>query len=282
MNSFLSCGRFELDLSRPRIMAIVNVTPDSFSGDGHQGVGQALRAAEQAVGEGAELLDIGGESTRPGSQAVTAQEELDRVMPVVEALAQLGVPLSVDTVKPVVMAEALRYGADLINDIAGFRVPGAIEAVASSRAALCVMHMQGEPRTMQVAPSYANVTDDVAAFLESRVAELRGAGVDASRILLDPGFGFGKTVTHNLTLLVSLKRFLASGYPLLVGMSRKSMLGSITDRPVDGRLVAGSVAAFAAIEEGARIIRTHDVGASRDVIRMWLAIEEARLATRHN
>ncbi|WP_228111783.1 dihydropteroate synthase [Zoogloea sp. 1C4] len=274
MNSpVLQCGRFQLDLTQPKIMAIVNVTTDSFSGDGNPALDAAIRAAERAVEEGAEILDIGGESSRPGATPVPEQQELDRVVPLVEALSGLGVPLSVDTVKPAVMRESIRAGADLINDIAGFRVSGAVDAVRGAPVALCVMHMQGEPGTMQRSPQYTHVVEEVEAFLDERVQVLLGCGVSRDRILLDPGFGFGKTVEHNLMLLRQLERFGAGGYPLLVGMSRKSMLGAITGRDVGERVVAGAAAALVAVQNGARIVRTHDVGATRDVLRLWSALQ---------
>lgn len=270
----LQCGAYTLDLRFPRIMAVLNVTNDSFSGDGHIQLGCALRAAEQALEQGADILDIGGESSRPGSTPVPEQLELDRVLPVLEALRGCGVPLSVDTVKPRVMAEAVRAGADLVNDIAAFRSDGAIAAIRQSSAALCVMHMQGEPRTMQDAPGYTDVLQEVDSFLMGRVKTLVAAGVAKERIIIDPGFGFGKTLDHNLTLLKGLDCLSRSGLPVLVGMSRKSMLGLITGRPIDERLVAGSVAAFAALQKGARIVRTHDVAATRDVLRFWAALSD--------
>ena len=271
----LGCGRFQLDLGRPKIMAIVNVTEDSFSGDGCKAFDHALRAAERAVEQGADLIDVGGESSRPGAAGVSEAEELERVVPVIAALQGLGVPLSVDTVKPRVMKAALDAGADLINDIAAFRQPGALEAVKDSSAALCVMHMQGEPRTMQIEPVYIDVVDEVRIFLDERVKALLQAGVAAERILVDPGFGFGKTLEHNLALLARLEVFGKSGFPVLVGMSRKSMLGALTGRPVGERQVAGAVAAMWAIQRGARIVRTHDVAATRDVIRVFSGLEAA-------
>lgn len=276
--SILACGRFQVDLSTPKIMAIINVTTDSFSGDGNPALDVALRAAERALEQGADMLDIGGESSRPGSLPVPEQEELDRVVPLVEALASFGVPLSVDTVKPAVMRESIRVGADLINDIAAFRAPGAIEAVRDAAAALCVMHMQGEPGTMQQAPHYQDVLGEVEAFLDARVQILRANGVAPDRILLDPGFGFGKTLEHNLLLLRQLEAFGAHGYPVLVGMSRKTMLGAITGREVGERVVAGAAAALVAVQRGARIVRTHDVGATRDVLRLWSALENIPVA----
>lgn len=273
----LHCGRFRVDLSVPRIMAIVNVTPDSFSGDGlGQDVGAALARAEAAVEAGAELLDVGGESSRPGSDAVSEQEELDRVMPLVECLADWPVPVSVDTVKPGVMRAAIAAGAALINDINAFRAPGAVEAVAASDAALCVMHMQGQPRTMQHAPHYDDVVGEVMHFLDERVAVLRAAGVADARMVLDPGFGFGKTLEHNLALLRDLDRVRKGGLHVLIGMSRKTMLGQITGRPVDQRVSAGVAAALLAVERGARIVRTHDVTATRDALAVWMALMGVR------
>lgn len=275
MLPMLSCGRFRLDLSVPRIMAIINVTPDSFSGDGCASLGAAMRAAESLISEGAEILDIGGESSRPGAQTVGVQEEIDRVVPVVEALAQFGVPLSVDTVKPAVMHESIRVGADIINDIAAFRAEGAVDVVKNSAAALCVMHMKGVPETMQLSPRYTSVLAEVESFLADRLQSLIGAGISAERILVDPGFGFGKTVEHNFSLLKGLRQLDVLGYPVLVGMSRKSMLGSVTGRDVADRVVAGALAAMLAIQNGARIVRTHDVAATRDAVRIWLALEAA-------
>lgn len=271
----MRCGRFHLDLSRPRIMAVVNVTPDSFSGDGLAcRLDEALRQAEAAVEAGADILDVGGESSRPGAAPVSAQEEMDRVIPLVERLATWAVPVSVDTVKPQVMRAAIASGAAMINDIAGFRVEGAIEAVAASQAALCVMHMQGEPRTMQSSPHYRDVVAEVERFLLERVGVLQAAGVEASRLVLDPGFGFGKTLEHNLALLASLPRLAAYGYPVLAGLSRKSMLGAITGRPVGERVVASASAALLAAQRGAAIIRVHDVPETRDALAVLHALTE--------
>lgn len=273
----LHCGRFRLDLSVPRVMAIVNVTPDSFSGDGlGHNLDAALRSAEAAVAAGAELLDIGGESSRPGSDPVSEQEELDRVMPLLERLADGPVPVSVDTVKPGVMRVAITAGAAMINDINAFRAPGAVEAVAGSGAALCVMHMQGEPKTMQQSPEYVDVVGEVMDFLDERIAVLRAAGVVDARLVLDPGFGFGKTLGHNLALLRDLARLRDGGLPVLVGMSRKTMLGAITGRPVEQRVAAGVAAAVLAVERGARIVRTHDVAATRDALAVWMALMDGR------
>lgn len=269
----LQCGRFAVDLSRPRIMAIVNVTPDSFSGDGHHhDVAAAVRSAEEAIAAGAHFIDLGGESSRPGSQPVSEQEELDRVVPVVERLAGCGVPVSVDTVKPVVMRESIAAGASMINDINAFRADGALEAVRGSAAALCVMHMQGAPRAMQADPRYGDVVAEVRAFLERRVADLLAAGVAAARITIDPGFGFGKTLEHNLALLRALPEFAAGGWPVLIGVSRKSMIGAITGRPTADRVVGSAAAALLAVERGARIVRVHDVAATRDALAVWEAV----------
>ncbi|NMG74780.1 dihydropteroate synthase [Aromatoleum diolicum] len=270
----LKCGRFRVELDRPRIMAIINVTPDSFSGDGlGHDVDAALRRAEQAVADGAHLLDVGGESTRPGSESVSEQEELDRVIPLIERLASWPVPVSVDTVKPSVMRAALAAGASLINDINAFRAPGAVDAVLGSDAALCVMHMQGEPRSMQSDPQYLDVVSDVLRFLSDQVRRITGCGVDAERIVLDPGFGFGKTLEHNLDLMRAMDRFAATGLPVLIGVSRKSMLGAITGRSASERQAASVAAALIAVQRGARIVRVHDVAQTRDALAVWEAVE---------
>ena len=256
-------------------MAIINVTPDSFSGDGVAGqLDRALRLAEQAMADGADILDIGGESSRPGAAAVGVQEELDRVMPIVEALAQAPLPLSIDTVKPEVMRAAARAGAAIINDINALRQPGAVEAVADSDVGICLMHMQGEPRTMQAAPQYGDVVAEVADFLKQRSDILRTAGVAPERILLDPGFGFGKTLAHNAALFAALPHLRQLGYPLLVGVSRKSMLGQITGQPVDQRLAASVAAAVLAAQRGAAILRVHDVAATRDALNVMAALDK--------
>jgi dihydropteroate synthase len=269
----LTCGRFRLALDRPRIMAIVNVTPDSFSGDGvGSDLDAALRRAEVALAGGADLLDVGGESSRPGAAPVAEQQELDRIIPLVERLAGCPVPISIDTVKPAVMRAAIAAGASLINDINAFQAPGAIEAVREGDAALCVMHMRGEPRSMQVDPRYDDVVAEVGAYLDERVSALRAYGVAAERLIVDPGFGFGKTLEHNLALLGALDRFAASGLPVLVGMSRKSMLGAITGRPVGERVMASAAAALLAVQRGASIVRVHDVAATRDALAVWQAL----------
>lgn len=275
----LRCGRFELDLAKPRIMAVINVTPDSFSGDSVDGkVDAALVRAEAALAAGADILDIGGESSRPGAEPVSEQEELDRLLPVVERLATWPVPVSVDTVKPVVMREVLRAGATMINDINGFRAAGAIDAVSDGAAALCVMHMLGEPRTMQRDPYYRDVLAEVRAFLAERVAVLRDAGVAAERICVDPGFGFGKTPAHNLALLRGIEKLAALGYPVLAGLSRKSLIGQITGRPVAQRMVGSVAAALLAVQNGARIVRVHDVAETRDALKVWEAVRSATVS----
>lgn len=269
----LKCGRFRIELDRPRIMAIINVTPDSFSGDGlGHDVDAALRRAEAAAEAGADFLDLGGESTRPGSDPVSEQEELDRVIPLVERLGAWSLPLSIDTVKPAVMQAALAAGASLINDINAFRAPGAVEAVRPGDAALCVMHMRGAPREMQREPRYEDVVGEVGAFLDERTAVLEAAGVASDRILVDPGFGFGKTLEHNLALFRAIERFAAGPYPVLIGVSRKSMLGAITGRAVGERTAASVAAALMAVERGARIVRVHDVSATRDALKVWNAV----------
>jgi dihydropteroate synthase len=270
----LECGDKLVDLDTPRVMGVLNVTPDSFSDGGRfTSLEIAVAHAVRMVEEGAALVDVGGESTRPGAQAVGADEELQRVIPVVQALvARLPVPVSVDTGKPEVMREALRAGAGMINDVYGFRHEGSLEVLAGSRAALCVMHMQGEPRTMQKAPHYSDVVAEVNQFLGDRVDECRRHGIDARRIVIDPGFGFGKTLEHNLALLAGLEKITQSEVPVLVGLSRKSMLGTITGRPVDDRVHAGAAAAAIAVLKGARLVRTHDVAATVDAVRIATAV----------
>ncbi len=257
-------------------MGIVNSTPDSFSDGGRfVGTDAAIAHARQLVEEGADILDIGGESTRPGADPVSVQDELARILPVLEAMRDAGVPLSVDTAKPEVMRAVLAAGADMINDIYGFRLPGAMEAVADSGCGLCAMHMQGEPRTMQQAPVYTNVVKEVAEFLLERARELETRGVDRSRICLDPGFGFGKTGPQNYLLMRELSTLGALGYPLLVGVSRKTMLGEVTGKPVGERVSASVAAALAAVVRGAAIVRVHDVAATVDALKVWRAVEGA-------
>jgi dihydropteroate synthase len=267
-------GRFRLDLSkRPLVMGIVNVTPDSFSDGGHHAaLPDAAAACERLVAQGADILDIGGESTRPGSQPPPLEVELARVMPVVRHAVRLGVPVSVDTSRPEVIAAALAAGADIVNDIRALRWPGAMDAVAAHpTAGVCLMHMQGEPATMQQAPHYVDVTSEVAAFLATRLACATAAGIASERIVLDPGYGFGKTLEHNLALFGRQQDLLALGRPLLVGWSRKGTLGQLTGRPVDQRQAASIGAALAAVARGARVVRVHDVAATVDALTVWNA-----------
>ncbi|WP_423196733.1 MULTISPECIES: dihydropteroate synthase [unclassified Cupriavidus] len=282
--SFFQCGRYRFALDqRPLVMGILNVTPDSFSDGGrHASRDAALRHAEQMIGEGVDIIDIGGESSRPGSAALPLDQELERVMPIVEALAHCGKPLSIDTYKPEVMRAALAGGADLINDIWGFRMPGAVAAVAEGQAGLCVMHMQRDPQTMQEDPHYDDVVGEVAGFLRERVSTLRAAGVDKTRISLDPGFGFGKTPDHNLRLLGQLQRLAIDGLPILAGLSRKSTLGAIVGgKPPQQRLAASLAAAVCAAERGAFIVRVHDVEQTVDALRTWWAIRHESVAAAH-
>lgn len=268
---FWQTARFRIDLAEPRVMGIVNVTPDSFSDGGrHATASAALAHCERLLAEGADILDIGGESSRPGAAPVPLDEELARVLPVIAGAVTLGCPVSVDTVKPEVMRAALDLGADIVNDIAALRAPGALEAVAAHPAAgVCLMHMRGDPATMQQQPAYDDVVAEVRDFLRDRLAALSAAGVDAERVVLDPGVGFGKTVEHNVSLLRRQPELLALGRPLLVGWSRKSVLGVITGRKVPDRLVASVVAALACVQHGARIVRVHDVADTVDALRLW-------------
>lgn len=274
MRQYLQCGRFGFDLAqRPLVMGILNVTPDSFSDGGrYQSLEFAMERAEQMIKDGVDIIDIGGESTRPGSPSVPVQEELARVMPAIFALRELGYALSIDTCKPEVMREAIIAGADMINDINAFRAPGAIEAVADSDCGLCIMHMQGTPQDMQAQPVYHDVVAEVIAFLRERVEALEAAGVARERVTIDPGFGFGKTVEHNVALLRSIKRMEHElGLPVLAGLSRKSMIGALTGRPVEQRLAGSLGGALAAVAQGARIVRVHDVAETVDAIRVWNA-----------
>jgi dihydropteroate synthase len=274
MRQYLQCGRFGYDLAqRPLVMGILNVTPDSFSDGGrYQALEFAVERAEQMIKDGVDLIDIGGESTRPGSPSVPVEEELHRVMPAIYALRELGYPLSVDTCKPEVMREAIIAGADMINDVNGFRSPGAIDAVKDSDCALCVMHMQGSPQDMQASPEYADVVADVIAFLRERVDALLAAGVARERITVDPGFGFGKRVEHNYALLRNISRMESElGLPVLAGLSRKSMIGAVTGRSVEQRLAGSLGGALAAVAQGARIVRVHDVAETVDALKVWQA-----------
>ncbi len=268
---FWQTTRFRIDLARPKVMGIVNVTPDSFSDGGrHDDTSTALAHCEQLLAEGADILDIGGESSRPGAAPVPLQQELERVLPVIQGALQFGVPLSVDTVKPEVMQRALDLGADIVNDINALRLPGALEAVAAHpQCGVCLMHMHGDPATMQSRPAYDDVVAEVSDFLHERAAALLQRGVRLERIVFDPGIGFGKSVAHNLELLRRQRELLALGRPLLLGWSRKSTLGTITGRPVGERLAASVAAALASVHLGARVVRVHDVAATVDALKVW-------------
>jgi dihydropteroate synthase len=275
MTAVLRCSHYQLALDRPLVMGIVNVTPDSFyDGGRHVDPRAALEHAQRLIQEGADLLDIGGESSRPGAAPVTAATELDRVLPVLEGLTESRVPLSVDTTKPEVMRAVLAHGAAMINDITALAEPGAVAVLAASDAGVCLMHMQGSPRTMQADPVYGNVVAEVRDFLAARAAACAGAGIARERIVLDPGFGFGKTVAHNLALLAHLDRLAAIGYPVLAGWSRKSSLGKLTGKPADDRLAASVAAALLAVERGARIVRVHDVAATCDALSILAAVQD--------
>ncbi|WP_235041126.1 dihydropteroate synthase [Vreelandella profundi] len=274
----LRCGRHRLDLSFPRVMGILNVTPDSFSDGGqHVALDDALRHAEQMLAEGAAIIDVGGESTRPGALAISSQEELDRVAPVVERLVrELDALVSVDTSCPAVMREASGLGAGMINDVRALEREGALLAAMGSGLPVCLMHRQGEPQDMQQAPNYQQPVEvEVAEYLARRVAECEAAGLRRNRLLIDPGFGFGKTVEHNLRLLKHMDTLRALELPLLVGMSRKSMIGKVLGRPVEERLFGGVALAAMAVERGANILRVHDVAATVDAVNMtWAVLQE--------
>ena len=270
--SNLRAGAFNFSLDRPRVMGIVNVTPDSFSDGGrHFGASAAFEHALRLHEDGAELVDIGGESTRPGAAAVPLDEELRRVMPVVEKLAARGIAVSVDTMKPGVMRAAIGAGAAMVNDVNAFRAEGAIEAIAASQVATCVMHMQGTPATMQVEPKYEDVVAEVAGYLRDRARVLDEAGVDRDRIVVDPGFGFGKTLAHNLALLRALPMLASMGYALLAGLSRKKSIGDITGRAATERTAGSVAAALIAVQNGANFVRVHDVKETVDAINVWRA-----------
>jgi dihydropteroate synthase len=269
----LSCGNYILDLTQPIVMGIVNVTPDSFSDGGKFFArDQAIAHARQMIAEGATIIDIGGESTRPGAIAATLQEELDRVMPVLEILAREGVIVSVDTQKTEVMREAIRLGAAMINDVNALQAVGTIEVCAAANVAVCLMHKQGVPDTMQQAPHYQNVSAEVRDFLQSRVHACESAGIARERIVIDPGFGFGKTVEHNFSLLRELNALVQLGFPVLAGFSRKSSLGAVTGRDIDERLAASLAAALIAAQNGAKILRVHDVKETVDVLKVCHAV----------
>ncbi len=274
---FLHCGKFTLDLTQPKVMGIVNVTPDSFSDGGrHLSHEAAIAHARKLITDGADLLDIGGESTRPGAAAVSEQEELERVLPVIEGLRDCAVPISIDTWKPAVMRAALAAGASMVNDINALQAPDALAAVAASEAAVCLMHKQGDPGNMQRAPHYADVVAEVSAFLQTRIEATVVAGIARERIVIDPGFGFGKTLEHNLALLNNMQEFATLGVPVLAGLSRKSMLGAFTGRAVDERLAASIAVALLAVQRGAAIVRVHDVRETVDVLKIWNAVNNKK------
>lgn len=273
MASHWQAGRFTLQLHRPLVMGIVNVTPDSFSDGGqHADAVLALRQAQTLVEQGADILDIGGESSRPGSPRLTHAQEWARIAPVLQEAVRWNVPVSVDTYQPETMRRALDLGADIINDIHALQRPGALEAVAASKAGVCLMHMQGDPASMQQAPHYADVVGEVRDFLLNRAAMAESKGIGRSRIALDPGFGFGKTLEHNLALAKGLPALAQTGYPLLVGVSRKSMIGALTGRDVGERLPGSLAAVLACVAAGAQIVRVHDVGPTCDAIKVWSAM----------
>ncbi len=270
----LSCGGRRLDLRRVAVMGILNITPDSFSDGGRFGrVGDAIEHAAQMIADGADIVDVGGESTRPGAAPVSVQEELDRVIPVIEAISdRFEAPISVDTSKPAVMRAAVSAGAGMINDVCALQADGALAEAAVSGAAVCLMHMQGEPRTMQDSPVYIDVVREVREFLAARYAACTTAGITADRIVVDPGFGFGKEVDHNLALLRGLSSIDVNRAPLLAGLSRKSLIGKILGLSVSHRDAASIALALIALQNGARILRVHDVRGTRDAVRMWEAV----------
>lgn len=272
----LHCGRHQLDLTTPRVMGILNVTPDSFSDGGRfTGFNAAIDHAMSMIEAGAGCIDVGGESTRPGAAAVTASEEIDRVVPVIEALATLTeVPISLDTSKAEVIRAGARAGASMINDVRALREPGALEAAAATQAAICLMHMQGQPRTMQHDPRYEDVVREVGGFLQTRMGACELAGIARDRIVLDPGIGFGKRLEHNLQLLAALPQLLELGRPLLIGVSRKSMFGALLGRAVEQRLAGGLAVATAATLAGAGMLRVHDVAATVDAVKLAVALKE--------
>ena len=277
MSDYWSCGRFEFSLKRPLLLGIVNVTPDSFSDGGqHLSAEAAIAHARTLIVEGAQIIDLGAESTRPGALPVSVQEELARLLPVIAALRDSGAALSVDTCKPEVMQAALDAGADIINDVTGMRDPQAQRVVARHPSCgVCVMHMQGEPRTMQLNPRYLNVVTEVSAALVAQAQLLEKLGVQRARISLDPGLGFGKTAEQNYQLLKGLATLVHSGYPVVLGASRKSMLGAITGKPVDQRLSGSIAAALAGIARGVAVLRVHDVDATYDALKVWQSVQAA-------
>jgi len=276
MSGVLRCRNYVLSLERPLIMGVVNVTPDSFSDGGMFASAAAAAAhARMLLEEGADIIDVGGESTRPGAPPVALDDERRRALPVIEALADCGAPVSVDTQKPDLMREAIAAGASMVNDVNALAAPGALEAITATTAAVCLMHKRGDPRTMQEDPRYDDVVREVRDFLAARIDAAERSGIGRERIVIDPGFGFGKTLEHNLALLRHLGRLAALGVAVLAGLSRKSMLGKITGRDVGERVYAGVAAALIAVENGAHIVRVHDVAATRDALAVWQAVRKA-------
>ena len=279
MPAILRLGRFTLDLSRAQVMGVLNVTPDSFADGGRfLSEADAIGRVQEMLSDGADIIDIGGESTRPGAVPTTEAEEVGRVIPLLRAVHSAcdgkGVPVSVDTRKPAVMRAAIAAGACMINDVSALRGPGALEAVAGADVGVCLMHMRGEPGNMQRLAEYTDVVAEVGAFLSERASACSAAGIAHDRIVLDPGFGFGKTVEHNLHLLRGLPRIVALGYPVLVGLSRKSTIGALTGRAVDDRTTGSVAAALAAVSRGASIVRVHDVRETVDALKVWRAVQE--------
>jgi dihydropteroate synthase len=275
MSGHWICGRFEFNLERPILMGIVNVTPDSFSDGGqHDQTDTAIAHARQLIAQGAQILDIGGESTRPGADPVTLEMELARIMPVLDAVKDSGAAISIDTCKAEVMRAALAEGADMINDVTGMRAAQARAVVAQHpNCGVCVMHMQGEPRTMQQNPHYKDVVREVHQALLHQAHMLQESGVDRSRISIDPGLGFGKTLAQNYQLIAELETIASSGYPVVFGASRKSMLGTVTGQTVDKRLAASLAAALAGVAHGAKVLRVHDVAETRDALMVWQSVK---------
>jgi dihydropteroate synthase len=276
---YFHCGHFQFDLSRPLVMGIVNATPDSFSDGGlplqHDA---ALIHAQKMIADGADMIDIGGESTRPGASPVSIQEELDRVMPIIEGLRGSPVPISIDTSKPEVMQAAIFAGAQMVNDINALQDAAAMKVAAANDVAVCLMHKQGNPQTMQQQPHYQNVVAEVSGFLRDRIAAAQAAGIQRERIVIDPGFGFGKSLAHNLVLLRELNKLTVHGVPVLAGLSRKSMLGALTGQDVTQRLSASVAAALIAVQRGAKIVRVHDVRATVDAFRILSAVNDIGLS----
>jgi len=282
LSRVLLCGHYRFPLDRPLVMGVLNVTPDSFSDGGRfLDPGAALAHAQQMIADGADLIDVGGESTRPGAPSTPGAVELERVVPLIEKLASFGVPISADTRKPAVMRAAIAAGASMVNDVQAARAPGALESIAGAAqpVALCLMHMRGEPATMQQAPAYDDVVAEVKAFLAERARACEAAGVARERIVVDPGFGFGKTVAHNLALLRALPELVALGYPVLAGLSRKATIGALIGqergRGIGDRLAGSVAAALAAVARGAAIVRVHDVRETVDALKVWRAVQDS-------